>query len=245
MRCNDCTRHKTQTIPRTIPALKGRCMKHAAARYRSTQLVPSHAAHRGSRAPAYRVPTCLPPSPSSHYLWHPEHRSLSTPYLPHTITCTAPTPRSGALRLSKDDARDTLLRGVEAPDASPALLRTEGAGLPPLLLRLLPDAAAASRSRFCRTYSVGSKRCLGGALLGRGGREGLESGKEREAGRHVSIHFSLHIPTYFELQSYTCNSSVGCMTKCTRSQPKPSTDRAIDSREQQLPRYSLCAHGRV
>jgi hypothetical protein len=62
---------------------------------------------------------------------------------------------------------------------SPPLLRVEGAGLPlplpALLLRREAPMHCCSRSRFCLMYSVGSKRCFGGALLGRGGRGGVTS----------------------------------------------------------------------
>lgn len=50
------------------------------------------------------------------------------------------------------------------------------------LLPLLPPPrcdVACSLARFCRTYSVGSKRCLGGALLGRGGRGGVPPGQNQ------------------------------------------------------------------
>jgi hypothetical protein len=85
---------------------------------------------------------------------------------------------------------DSVLRGEDITEerplpvpSAPLLLRTDGAGLPPRLLALLlrrADSRCCSRSRFCRTYSVGSKRCLGGALLGRGGRDGVESERGRD-----------------------------------------------------------------
>jgi hypothetical protein len=107
-----------------------------------------------------------------------------------------------------------LALGVLAAEP-PAALRV---GLLPLLLLPRYAAACCWRAWRCRTYSVGSKRCLGGALLGRGGRGGVASAGNRSVGVHEESTNSSYQSSHVQrsIQQRSCRTIVPLTVKLTK-----------------------------
>jgi hypothetical protein len=104
---------------------------------------------------------------------HPVHAVADPLPLVQDISVPLPTLSSEPYRCTRHpDPSSHPPRGVPESEGG-----RECAGEEVLLPGLLREAAAAAlcRSCFWRMYSVGSKRGLGGAELGRGARGGVES----------------------------------------------------------------------